>query len=92
MSSTSLGNGTAPNSPLPLDSRTFLVLHASVTGTAVDVAERIGRRARREGWAVTVKSVTEFNQVRQLRFLYSLRTFELIKKHESLRRNCSNTA
>lgn len=52
------------NDPLPLDSRAFLVLHASVTGTAIDTAERIGRRARREGWAVTVKSVAQFNQVR----------------------------
>ncbi|GAA5853371.1 hypothetical protein JCM9279_005769 [Rhodotorula babjevae] len=52
--------------PLPLDSRAFLVLHASVTGTAIDTAERIGRRARREGWAVTVKSVAQFNQAELL--------------------------
>jgi sulfite reductase alpha subunit-like flavoprotein len=54
---------TATSQPLPLDSRSLLVLHASVTGTAVDVAERIGRRARREGWAVQVKSVAQFNPV-----------------------------
>ncbi|GAA5973540.1 hypothetical protein JCM11641_007108 [Rhodosporidiobolus odoratus] len=52
--------------PLPLESRSFLVLHASVTGTAIDVAERIGRRGRREGWHVTVKSVAQFNQVELL--------------------------
>ncbi|BGP19975.1 hypothetical protein JCM10213_006752 [Rhodosporidiobolus nylandii] len=52
--------------PLPLESRSFLVLHASVTGTAIDTAERIGRRGRREGWHVTVKSVAQFNQVELL--------------------------
>ncbi|GAA5923352.1 hypothetical protein JCM3775_007512 [Rhodotorula graminis] len=52
--------------PLPLDSRAFLVLHASVTGTAIDTAERIGRRGRREGWNVTVKSVAQFNQAELL--------------------------
>ncbi|GAA5889505.1 hypothetical protein JCM5296_005969 [Sporobolomyces johnsonii] len=55
-----------PYSPLPLDSRSLLVLHASVTGTAIDVAERIGRRGRREGWAVTVKGVAQFNQAELL--------------------------
>ncbi|GAA5961572.1 hypothetical protein JCM8115_006723 [Rhodotorula mucilaginosa] len=57
---------TATSQPLPLDSRSLLVLHASVTGTAVDVAERIGRRARREGWAVQVKSVAQFNPMELL--------------------------
>ncbi|GAA5989837.1 hypothetical protein JCM10908_002340 [Rhodotorula pacifica] len=52
--------------PLPLESRSLLVLHASVTGTAVDVAERIGRRARREGWAAQVKSVAQFNPMELL--------------------------
>ncbi|GAA5905511.1 hypothetical protein JCM6882_004772 [Rhodosporidiobolus microsporus] len=52
--------------PLPLESRSFLVLHASVTGTAIDIAERIGRRGRREGWHVTVKGVAQFNQVELL--------------------------
>ncbi|GAA5935527.1 hypothetical protein JCM1841_003704 [Sporobolomyces salmonicolor] len=55
-----------PYSPLPLDSRSLLVLHASVTGTAIDIAERIGRRGRREGWAVTVKGVAQFNQAELL--------------------------
>lgn len=58
----------ATNEPLPLESRSFLVLHASVTGTAIDTAERIGRRGRREGWAVTVKSVAQFDQVRRRNF------------------------
>lgn len=49
---------------LSLDSRSLLILHASVTGTAIDVAERIGRRGRREGWAVAVKSVAQFAQAR----------------------------
>ncbi|GAA5862718.1 hypothetical protein JCM3774_001895 [Rhodotorula dairenensis] len=57
---------SAMSQPLPLDSRSILVLHASVTGTAVDVAERIGRRARREGWAAQVKSVAQFNPVELL--------------------------
>lgn len=57
------GASTSTSQPLALDSRSLLVLHASVTGTAVDVAERIGRRARREGWAVQVKSVAQFNPV-----------------------------
>ncbi|KAM0745689.1 NADPH dependent diflavin oxidoreductase 1 [Meredithblackwellia eburnea MCA 4105] len=48
--------------PLPLESRSLLVLHASVTGTSIDVAERIGRIGRREGWAVDVKGVAEFDQ------------------------------
>jgi hypothetical protein len=50
-------------SPPPLESRSLLVLHASVTGTAVDISERIARRGRRQGWAVTVKGVAEFDQV-----------------------------
>ncbi|GAA6017924.1 hypothetical protein JCM8202_006200 [Rhodotorula sphaerocarpa] len=52
--------------PLPLEARALLILHASVTGTAIDVAERIGRRARREGWAAQVKSVAQFNPMELL--------------------------
>ncbi|GAA6005265.1 NAPDH-dependent diflavin reductase [Rhodotorula paludigena] len=59
-------NGADAYSPLPLEGRTLLVLHASVTGTAIDIAERIGRRGRREGWAVTVKSVAQFDQAELL--------------------------
>ncbi|GAA5858680.1 hypothetical protein JCM8547_001418 [Rhodosporidiobolus lusitaniae] len=54
------------DSPLPLESRSLLVLHASVTGNAIDIAERIGRRGRREGWHVVVKGVKQFNQVELL--------------------------
>lgn len=51
------------DSPLPLDARSLVVLHASMTGTAVDVAERIGRVGRRSGWSVAVKGVAEFDRV-----------------------------
>jgi sulfite reductase alpha subunit-like flavoprotein len=51
------------DSPLPLESRSLVVLHASMTGTAVDVAERIGRVGRRNGWSVAVKGVGEFDRV-----------------------------
>lgn len=47
----------------PLLNRSLLVLSASVTGTAVDIAERIGRTGRRNGWSVAVKSVDEFDRV-----------------------------
>ncbi|KWU44309.1 riboflavin synthase domain-like protein [Rhodotorula sp. JG-1b] len=63
---TAASSSTATSQPLPLDSRSLLALHASVTGTAVDVADRIGRRARREGWAVQVKSVAQFNPMELL--------------------------
>lgn len=49
--------------PEPLESRSLLVLHASVTGTAIDVAERIGRLGRRQGWHVAVRGVGEFDRV-----------------------------
>lgn len=52
-----------PYSPAPLESRSLLVLHATVTGTSTDVAERIARRGRREGWSVAVKGAGEFNRV-----------------------------
>lgn len=62
--------GTSPHAQtLPLEARALLILHASVTGTAIDVAERIGRRARREGWAAQVKSVAQFNPVSPFRSL-----------------------
>lgn len=48
----------------PLSSRSFLVLYASQTGTAVDISHRIARRGRREGWSVAVQDVATFDQVR----------------------------
>lgn len=65
------------SSPLPLDSRSLLVLHASVTGSSIDIAERIGRRGRRAGWSVSVKGVAQFDQVRD--------PFHLLEEHVLMR-------
>ncbi|SCV67968.1 BQ2448_89 [Microbotryum intermedium] len=52
------------HTPLPLESRSLLVVHATVTGTASDVAERIARRGVRAGWHASVKHVSQFEKVR----------------------------
>lgn len=88
---TTASSSTSTSQPLPLDSRSLLVLHASVTGTAVDVAERIGRRARREGWAVQVKSVAQFNPVSTLTGPWE-ETFECADEYKVYRWSCSSTA
>lgn len=49
--------------PPSLERRSLLILTASVTGTAVDIAERIGRTARRHGWSAAVKDVDQFDRV-----------------------------
>lgn len=41
----------------------ILVLYASETGNAQDIAERTGREIRRKGGRCTVQSMVEFNIV-----------------------------
>lgn len=44
--------------------RKLLVLYASQTGTALDVAERIGRDAKRRHFAVKVFAMDSYDKVR----------------------------
>ena len=57
------------------DSRKLLVLYGSQTGTAQDVAERIGREAKRRHFATRVTALDLYNIVRQL--IQIRRVFEL---------------
>ncbi|KDE06917.1 hypothetical protein MVLG_02805 [Microbotryum lychnidis-dioicae p1A1 Lamole] len=54
------------HAPLPLESRSLWVVHATVTGTASDVAERIARRGVRAGWHTSVKHVSQFEKTELL--------------------------
>ncbi|KAM0793619.1 hypothetical protein ACM66B_001052 [Microbotryomycetes sp. NB124-2] len=42
------------------------IVHASVTGTAIDCAERLARRARRDRWHATVRPVKQFDPLELL--------------------------
>lgn len=44
----------------------ILILYASETGNAQDIAERTGREIRRKGGRCTVQSMVEFDIVRSL--------------------------
>ncbi|SCZ91319.1 BZ3500_MvSof-1268-A1-R1_Chr1-2g01331 [Microbotryum saponariae] len=66
MSVASTSHLAPEHAPLPLESRSLLVVHATVTGTASDVAERIARRGVRAGWHTSVKHVSQFEKQTEL--------------------------
>lgn len=71
------GNAIASTSAIPLDdaddSREILILYASQTGSAQDVAEYIAREAWRRHFDARVLSIADFDKVRPyVRFIRSL--------------------
>lgn len=51
------------DTPSNLPTRSFLILYASITGTSLDLSERISRKARLLNWRVQVKNLSQFCQV-----------------------------
>lgn len=60
-------NGFEEDSDSDGDDRRLLILYASQTGSAQDVAEYIGREAWRRHFVARVQDVKDFDKVRQFR-------------------------
>lgn len=44
----------------------LLIVYATQTGNALDAAERIGREAERRGCAASVRSIDDFDAVKEI--------------------------